>query len=493
MSSLKGRLTAWLLVGLAVLLVGGGWVLRRSLSARLLGDFDDALIAETRSLRALTLKRGGVVAFDFADEVMPEFSTTKDPAYFQLWRTDGAVLERSRSLKGGNLPRLGDLSDRPRLLDLKLPDGRNGRLVEVSFHPRLEEDEGGPIRGDDPRDLGRFAEGDRMVLAVARGRDRLDASLAALDAPLALVIAGLLGGSVLLVLTSLRAGFAPLAQVERQIEAIDAGSLGARIDIADPPRELRSAIGRLNGLLRRLETSFERERAFSANLAHELRTPLAELRAVADVALELPRDSGQTEAFFADVRAIGLQMERILATLLALAHYDGGPPVLKIADFDLGTALLASSQTVATEAAARGIHFEFDVPSVLGVRTDPGKLHLALVNLFANAVAHGATSEPGGGWLRCRAERSGDRFLIRIENPVQRLAASDLPRMFDRFWRLDSARTGGTHAGLGLPLVAAICVALGIEIETTLVDGVFSVQLRGPADSAHLPHICLEL
>jgi two-component system sensor histidine kinase QseC len=281
----------------------------------------------------------------------------------------------------------------------------------------------------------------------------------------------------ILVKVAVGRGLAPLDALARRLETLDAGSLGEPLVIADAPAELASTIAHLNALLARLGESFERERTFSANLAHELRTPLAELRAVTDVALKWPDDYAADA--LAEIRGIGLQMERVVVNLLALARCDGRQDAVELSEVPLRELAASCWSAVAAEAEAKGTRLALEIPADLAIVTDRGKLGLILANLLANAVAHGA---PGGA-VTCSAAVSADDVSIRVSNAAPELAAADLPRLFDRFWRKDAARSGGRHAGLGLSLVAALCEALGFRREARLHEGLFAIILTGRPDA----------
>lgn len=482
MRSLRGRLTAGLLAGLGLLLAAGGLLLNRFLGAQLLHNYDSALTARVRSLATLAEQEDGRVWLEFSDEVMPEFDRKTDPDYFQLWLRDGPVIERSRSLGIRNLPRSGAPLDQTRLRDLTLPDGRHGRLAEVTFRPRSEtlelaEERGETISGSNAGNLA-------ATVAVAQSREELDALLASLRVALTLVVLGLLGGAALLVKAVVGFALAPLDSLARQLEVMDADSLGSQApDAAGAPAELRPVIHHLNGLLARLDESFARERSFSANLAHELRTPLSELRAVTDVALKWPEDTGSHLEAITEVRGIGLQMERVVVNLLALARFDGRQHTVWPSEVSLGELAASCWSAVASEAGEKGMTLRLEIPDGLAVVTDREKLGLILANLFSNAVAHGSPGNAGGG-VTCSGSRDGESFVLRIGNPAGSLTPEDLPRIFDRFWRKDPARSGGRHAGLGLSLVSALCDLLGFEKEARLAGGWFEITLRGRAAAA---------
>ncbi len=470
MTSLRGRLTLWLLAGTGLLLTAGGLLLDRVISSRLLREFDAALTEQAKSLQATTEQQDGTVSLEFSAGVMPEFAPGEDPDYFQLWLGQGTVLARSPSLGTRNLPRWSRPAGHPRFADLALPDGKPGRQVEISYHPQIElADE--TISPAPPGSLA-------VTLVVAHDREDLDAFLASLHLTLALGVLGLLAGIAILVKGVVGLGLKPLDELAHRLEIMDADSLGETVVIADAPAELVPTIRHLNGLLARLGESFERERTFSANLAHELRTPLAELRATTEIALKWPDDSSSWLESFDQIRGIGLQMEAMVFNLLALARCDGRQQIVHPAKVPLREVAASCWNAVAAEAEEKGVPFSLEVPDQLAIVTDREKLGLILSNLFSNAIAHGLP----GGQVRCSATISGEEFVLRVANPAAGLTPVDLSRMFDRFWRKDAARSDGRHTGLGLSLVSSLCELLHLEREASLRDGIFEITLSGGLD-----------
>jgi two-component system sensor histidine kinase QseC len=469
--SLRGRLSVWLLAGIGLLVTTAGIFLDRTMSSRLRQDFDADLTAEARSVMAVAEQQDDKVTLELSPGLMPQFETPQGPDYFQLWLPDGRVLARSPSLGGRDLPRSASPPRRFRFDDLTLPDGRRGRRVEVTFRPQVEPDDAPPAPPAPPAGAGSTA-----TLVVASGSEDLEAFLASLHRTLALFLLILLLGSAVLVRAVTAYALRPLNDLSLRLEVIDAGSLQEAVVIAGAPAELVPTIEHLNGLLARLAASFERERMFSANLAHELRTPLAELRAVTDVALKWPDDSASLLAALGEARSAGLQMEKIVVNLLALARYDGGQHTLHLSKVPLRETIDACWRAAAAEAKGRGLAAALEVPEGLTLVTDREKLELILANLFANAVAYGSP----GGRITCAASASQGRFRLSVANPTTELASDELPRIFDRFWRRDAARSDGRHAGLGLSLVAALCELLGFSKEARLHGGIFEIAVSGP-------------
>lgn len=474
MRSLRGRLIVWLLAGTGLLLVGGGLILDRVITSRLRREYDAALVARARSLGTLTEQGNGKIWLESVDGGTPEFGLTENPDYFEIWRSDGAVVQRSRSLGTRDLPHSARPAAAPLLGDLTLPDGRQGRRAEISFRPRseLEEDE---ERQNEPGPA-RDASADNLtaILTVAHGRADLDAFLTSMHVTLLLVVIGLLAGTAVLVKAAVGIGLAPLDSLANRLEGMGTESLGERVAVEDAPLELAPMIRHLNGLLARLQESFARERSFSANLAHELRTPLAELRAVTDVALKWPEDSSSWLKSCEEIRDIGLQMESVVTNLLALARCEVKMETLRTSEVSLRELAESCWTAASREAEDKGMALHLEIPEKLTVVTDREKLALILSNLFANAVAYGSPGSP----VACAAVAAGAGFALSVRNSTAALSPEDMPRIFDRFWRKDPARSGGRHTGLGLALVAALCESLELQKKARLDGDCFEITLR---------------
>ena len=442
---------------------------------RLRLDFDQTLVDKARALATLAEQTDQGLQMDFDDALMPEFSVAPRREYFELWAADGAVVRRSQSLGAGSLPRSPALRDTPALRDFELPDGRAGRLVEISFVP-LREDESEPgSSGESEPPPSHEAAGEGAVLVLARGRDLLERLVAEVFA-IYLGIAALLALAItVLVRGVLTRGMRPLAEVATAVAAIDTEHLSQRLTLQPAVAELAPIVDRLNELLAVLEAAFARERRFSADVAHELRTPVAELRSLAEVGRRWPSGAKVAAAFFADAQAIAEQMERVVEQLLDMSRAEAGIEPVSLQEVAIAGLAEGVWAGLAGEAAARRLRLAWSVPPQMTVTTDRAKLALILGNLLENAVRYC----PEGAEIELRAaEGEAGGWWLEVANPAPHLDAEDLPRLFDRFWRKDPARADGRHAGLGLPLARSLARLLGITVSAELAaDHVLIVRV----------------
>jgi len=448
MRSLRRQLTRELLIALALLFGAALLAIYVAIWIQLVVAFDTALDARTLAVSALVEQEDGKLTMDFSDQVLRGFSAGRARYYFELRDAANAVIARSPSLRKDNLPPRPPKSfGRSDYWSLTLPNGRPGRAVSLTFAPRVEPDGARSTQ--------------TAILTVAVDREDLDETLWGLFAAVAGCGALLLAAVFFVVPRVLRRGLVPLDQLGEQAVSIDASSLGVRFAGEHMPAELRPICARLNDLLARLEASFERERRFSADLAHELRTPLAELRSLAECALKWPDSRGSDVD--QDTLDIALQMEALVTRLLTLARGERGQLAARAETIELAQCTTDAWRPFASRAAERSLTVQQTMAPCL-TQADPVLLRSILTNLFDNAVDY---SIPGA-LIEIRNSELGG---VRIANPNTGLSAADLPQLFDRFWRKEAARSGEKHAGLGLSLARAFAAAMEWRLTALLENG----------------------
>jgi signal transduction histidine kinase len=483
MASLRTRLFAYQVGGAAVLFVAAGFALTATIAGWLQGEFDRGLEAKARALAALTEQWAGQIELEVEGEHLPEFGASAGAEYFELRHADGSLISRSPSFELDDETRRARLSREPGLRataafrDVRLPDGRRGRQVQVDFVPAVdpEDDPGGPgALGAGPAPAHILT----ATLIVARERERLDGDVRRLERWVAGVGVGLMLALAGLTQLGLRLGLRSLDRLTRQVRALDVTSLGTRVAVEAPPAEIAVVVEQVNALLDRLEAGFRRERRLSSDIAHELKTPIAELRNLTEIGGRWPGDRAAARRFFEDARLIALQMERVVVHLVALARYDEGGEPVRLAPVLIAELVEAAWKSVAREATARRVECRQEISPALRFQTDPDKLALIVGNLLSNAV----TYSPPGSAVVCTSAEGNGRASVTFSNRSENLEPPDLAVMFDRFWRKDEARTGGHHVGLGLALVRAMADLLAIRIDTRLdPDRTFRITLSVPA------------
>ena len=324
-----------------------------------------------------------------------------------------------------------------------------------------------------------------VSLVVARDTVDLNRTLANLGFSLLVVFAGMIALILATLATLTRWALRPMGDAAGQIADIRIGDLTRRIRVLAAPKEVQTVVDGVNGLLDRVHMAFERERAFSANVAHELRTPLAGLRSMMEVSLLSPREATDYRRTIEQCLETNGQTESIVSNLLSLARLENGHCPFSGERVVVDELLDEMKAPTHQLAATRGVQIHWNLSNHLVIFTDPRKLRSILENLLENAVEHCH----GAGPVEISANRKSGDVAIRIANPSKHLSDDQLSRVFDRFWRGDSARCQtGQHSGLGLAICQELAKALGASLKATQPSpSLFVIELQFPRSESVLP------
>ena len=476
MTSIKEYLTVTILPGSILLAILIGFAIDYSISTALKKEFDKTLLQKSGALMSLAKRTNGVLEFDFADELMPEYERENNPEYFQLLLVDGRIFEKSHSLEKTNLPQIIPKGEDITLNDFTLPNGRQVRILSIAFSPRIEDslEEKMPERMDKKRRLYNEREAERLILSIAKGTEELDDLLSFIHATM-------LSGAVVFFLAvlfvirySIDRGLTPLTELATKINSLDISSLDQTVTVSREILEIKPIVNQLNVMLDRLAHSFYRERQFSSDVSHELRTPLAELRSIAEVGRMYLEDKKVLVEYFDDLEAISKQMGEIVTSLLALSRCEENNEHAQFEIIKLEPLIkkLIAQASYQNNILAQDIVVQVDVK--LAVISDFVKFRVILSNLINNAITyHDKTAK-----IEIIVSTDGNNAIVTINNKVNNLCEDDISHMFDRFWQKDSARTNTYHSGLGLSLVKTFCQILSIEIDTQLSkEKILSIRL----------------
>jgi len=439
-------------------------VIRRAL----VNQFDASLAATARILAASVEQDDDKVELELDVQMMPEFKSTDRPAYYQFWRHDGTIVARSPSLGTDDLSRFEGSLGVPVFRALQTRHGQPGRAAGLKFTP-----------SSDDRDYEQEPASQQwLTLVLARDAGDLHSNLQFLRWLLAVASVGTITLSFLVAVFVVRQGLGPLNSLAAEIAAIRQDNLRVRIGTERMPAEMLPVAKRLNDLLSRLEASFNRERRFTADVAHELRTPLAGIRSTLEVTLTRAREASEYQASLSDCLAINKSMQTMVDNLLGLARVEAHQMTFHCHRIELAESVNSCWRPFSAKALERAIAFENRIPAEITCQSDPECLSMVLANLLDNAVEY--TNEAGRIWTTGR--QTGDSVEITVANTGCQLTSEEISHVFDCFWRGDSSRTEtGVHCGLGLALVQKIIKALGghttAQVQNT---GIFTVQLTLP-------------
>jgi two-component system OmpR family sensor kinase len=274
--------------------------------------------------------------------------------------------------------------------------------------------------------------------------------------------AAVLAAIAVLGLWVVRLGLRPLRAIEQTAGAIAGGDLSKRVERSDERTEVGRLGLALNAMLGQIESAFnareaseQKLRRFVADASHELRTPLAAVRAYAELftrgAERRPEDLARS---MSGIRRESERMSLLVEDLLLLAHLDEGRP-LAHEPVQLDELVSESVETAQTVEPDRPIRLEAEAVTVLG---DRNRLRQIVDNLLGNARAHTPATAP----VRVTVAQANGHALIEVHDSGPGMAADELERVFERFYRTDTSRSRASGGvGLGLSIVAAVAEAHG--------------------------------
>lgn len=370
--------------------------------------------------------------------------------YFSIWDRTGNLLEKSKSVSDIPFPQLEPPKD------------------EI------------PMRVDRMRDLS------REVIHVTRGRNyvlvgrSIKPDLAALHrSGLRLVFTGL--GVLVLGLAggwwfSSRA-IRPISEMSATAESISVRNLSSRINTQSTAAELEQLATVLNHTFDRLQSAFERQSQFTADASHELRTPLSVILSHAELALSRPRSNEEYQKAFQACRRASLRMKTLIDSLLLLARFDAGHTEVERRPVDLDRLAADAVEMVQPLADEKQIELQCRADSIV-VAADAERLFQVFTNLLSNGIRY----NKAGGRVELEITSDEQDVIIRVADTGVGISPNDLPRIFDRFYRVDKARTtaeGG--CGLGLAICTSIIEAHGGRISAqSQIDVGTTVEVRLP-------------
>jgi signal transduction histidine kinase len=313
----------------------------------------------------------------------------------------------------------------------------------------------------------------KIALAAAQGQS--DAALHQLFVSSAIAIAVMAVLSLWLGWVIAGRALRPLRTITDTAREISASNLHRRLDLEGPDDELKQLGTTVDGLLARLETSFEAQRQFVANASHELRTPLTLERTLLELALSDPNASIESYRHTCEqLLAVGEQQERLIEALLTLSRSQRGLDNHQPVDL----AAITATATAATAADHGGLALETTIRPA-HTTGNPRLVERLVANLLNNAVQHNVD----GGHIELATDTRDGRAVLTIANTGPKIPAGELDRIFQPFQRLGTTRTTGTNGlGLGLSIVQAIADAHDATVSTTAPDdGGLHVQISFPA------------
>ena len=438
--SLRVRLVLWYALVLALVVMSyGGAVVYQSWRSTMAG-VDAELEMYAREIRnALKPVEGGRFDLELPPDAAAYFFRREGGRpYYVIWGPGGELVDQS---------------------DPEMQAGKSGTPVAGRREKSFQAAGGATfLIGRDVTDLRRAEWG--LVLNVAL-------------AGVATLVVAVFGGWFV-------AGraLAPIDRISQTARAMSEGDLNARIAVERTESELEQVASTLNTAFDRLRLAVEQERRFIADASHELRTPLSVLRAETEWALDRDRSAHDYKTALTVGRRAALRMQDVVERLLALVRADVAPDERDFAPVAVRALIDDVAVWLAPMAQARNVNLSVSGPP-LTVHGDAEQLREVLNNVVANAILYNKL----GGAVAISTRQSGGTATIEVADTGIGIPAEAVPRVFDRFFRVDKARSreiGGS--GLGLAIARTILVAHGGSLTCTSEPGVgsmFVISLPG--------------
>jgi heavy metal sensor kinase len=442
LKSIKFRLTLWYLAAIVVLLVIFGTVAYYLLSKNLYRNLDESLRTRVIELQGSIKIDGRRVQFE-----------QKVSELVMIYDADGALMERlGPNVEFSNIDRTVKeaLFGKSSFVSASTPNGPDVRLYAAPFNV----DSGTRVAII----VGRLPNDILDVLAIFR--------MVILNSSLLVVVLAGVGGLFLADRT--------LKPVERMADiarGIGESDLSRRIDVQTDD-ELGRLASTLNGMIARLEEAFNKQRQFVADASHELRTPLAIIQAESSLALGKSRTQSEFKRSLELVSQEVAYMSDIIDKLLLLARSDAGVEPVNLQDVNIRDLLVELSQDVEALAQEKDLRFTLGSMDSLTIKGDRLKLRQLFLIIVDNAIRH----TPGGGSISGSLVRRDGSAVVSIGDTGIGIPAEHLPFIFDRFYRVDKARSRGEGGmGLGLSIAMVIAKMHGGEIEVESQEGVGTI------------------
>jgi heavy metal sensor kinase len=455
--SVRARLTLWYVLLLAVILAGFSGGVYLLLRHNLYDNLD-----QSAQSRADTLL--GVVIYEEGRPTLP-LTASPDPSsaeesFARVFDAAGEVtFDGSAAAGGAPIDRAA--------VDRALRGETSTRTATVGdekLRVRVL-----PIEGED---------GIAGVLEVGQSRDDVNDTLSALLIILAVAypvtLAAASAGGVFLAGRAL----SPIDSLTRLARRITAEDLSERLAMELPDDEVGRLARTFDDMIARLDAAFRRQRQFTADASHELRTPLTAIKGQVEVALGKERDAADYREVLRSVNEEVDRLIRMVASLLTLARADAGQIPIATEPVSLGDLVVAAVEQLRPMAEQRGLELGVEAGPTVALQADEDLILQLVLNLLDNAIKYTA---PGGS-VTAAWSAGGGQAQLRVSDTGAGIPAEHLGRVFDRFYRVDSARSrdeGG--AGLGLSICRWIAEAHGGSISAESEPG------RGATFTVALP------
>ncbi|OEF25586.1 hypothetical protein A1QC_01120 [Vibrio rumoiensis 1S-45] len=411
-------------------------------------QFDKSLTNKTNYLKSLVKVKGDTLDFD--DEMMGEFQDKGDMHYYELWFKD-EVIKRSPSLTDHpeiNLLKVVLPLNTTQLLDVKLPNGEIGKASISYFLP--ESEQLSPIH-EHP-----------AYLTLYQSTDSLERMLTLLDALLVVTFFISIFLMRYIAIRIVDKGLKPLKYLNQEIKKIDLDQKQA-MTIAEPVQiveEIEPIRQELNAFIKANQVFLQNEKRLTGDIAHELKTPIAEIMSLSEVYIRYPNDPRIGETYKEDMLKISQRMKKIVDNLLLLQRTSSSLIQVEQHEVDINDLI----QDVINELAFKfdSIESRVDIDLTTDIiLADHFSIHTILTNLLDNALFY----SPADSLVKVRLNQQDGNLQLKINNEVEKaLSSEDMAHILEPMYQADQSRTSDDRYGLGLSIVDNLCQLNGYQL-----------------------------
>lgn len=430
-------------------------------------QFDRALQTKSNMLKTLISTDNQQVQFNFTHDFFPEFNGNAEPEYFQIWHND-AVFQRSKSLDlftTDSLPfkeiKLGSSF----IIETTLPDGRAGRIIYSHFVPYNSSTKQTAAQAEDKN------QPDTMLLAYATSAESVNFVLWFIDIVFIITTISVIIFIRLFVRKAVEHGLSPLNKLNEQINNLSLTADSQPIKLDEPIQELMAVKASLNSFIKENRDLYFREKRLTSDIAHELRTPVAELINLTEVIQKFP-DNELKQDYLPNVLKISKRLKDIVDNILLLHKYQH-TKLSKNDVFDLNQVI----QRLLSHKTDHNIQFAAD-ESVPMLVSNLSAVESIITNLISNAITHSPANTPI--FISLHSTDSNAIKLAISNTCATKLSNDDLKQLFEPLWQKDSARSASGNYGLGLSIADTFAKAINSTLTAQLHQQQITLTLLIP-------------
>ena len=462
MNSIKKKLSRYISISISILLVTLFFITDVSVDSWISNEFDRAMITKAGLLETLVSEDPEKVDFEFADEFMPEFSGINDPEYFQLWR-DNKVFEKSETLKLfdiNELPKLYVALHKSSITNITLPDGRSGRMYFTKFTPQIDSD----VREEFGITKEVFSKTQQpMELAYATSNEGLNQILWLVDIIFVITSITAVIAVRIIVFNVVERGLKPLCRLNIELKQINLNSEVSEISTSNLPEELIAIAEGINHFISENKILYSREKRMTSDIAHELKTPIAELLNLTEVAIKFPHEQELSESYKNDVLAITERLRNIVNGILLLQKSTCQSELEKQ---KVNIDSLLNTIIISENKANRDVTVNLN-DQCENIYTNEFAFTTILTNLINNALYYSLDTTPVV--IDIDPHLNTKQIIVKISNISNfEYSEEDLGLFFEPLWQKDSSRTSEERYGLGLAIVQSYCDKIGASLTVAI-------------------------